>query len=69
MDRALTQDAAMFRLAFRDIALGLTKFLKDLEKPRTAKDLIEMSADLSIMAERFDSLTRGVLDLQGRIAL
>lgn len=69
MDPSFSHDAQLFNQAYRDVAVGLKGFIKQLEKPKSIKDLIDMAAELRALAERFDSLNRGVLDLQGRACL
>jgi hypothetical protein len=68
-DEDIVQDLALYKGAFDNIEEELKTFLRSMKRPKTAKDLVEWSSDLRAIAERFDSLSRAVIKLQGRVCL
>lgn len=62
-------DSRMARTAFQEVRLELLTIAKAMEETRTAQDLVETSVQLRAAAERFDSLTRMIIDLQRRAVI
>lgn len=65
----VASDLELMKSAFSDVKDELRSVLKVLDGPKSAKSLVETSAQLRAAAERFDNLARAVIELQGKYCI